>query len=89
MEERELVLVNWGGSQRLHALYELCPLDELGNPLPDGEANIFQAALRGRVSLGSTRETERISPVIKPVTQTSQSSEPEHIQMNLFGKSDF
>lgn len=89
MEERELALVNWGGSQRWHAMSELCPLDELGNPLSDGEANIFQAAIRGRVSLGSSRETAKIPLATKPVAQTSHPSEPEHIQMNLFGKSDF
>ena len=88
-EERELALVNWDGSQRWHAFSELCPLDELGNPLPDRATNIFQAALRGRGSLGAIRQTEQIALVKTPLTHMSQSSAPEQIQMNLFEKSDF
>jgi hypothetical protein len=54
---REIVadraLVKWGGhTLTWHPLYELYPLDESGKPIiPKGEANIFQTALRARISL--------------------------------------
>jgi hypothetical protein len=47
----ERALVDWDNSYRWHALEELCPLDELVNPiLPTTKATIFQAALRERAS---------------------------------------
>lgn len=57
-------LVSWVGyPQGWHPLYELYPLDELGKPLiPNGEINIFQTALRGRLSLLSSNQvTDQLS----------------------------